>query len=522
MEKTKSGIKTAIIYNIAVFFATLFTPFVGVIVIQFLNYRIKIMPDLPEAVWLIIWIIISDVMNFGIFHLLIAKKPVKINLLLSPIYIRFAYQMLSWSVAFLVCSVLHRGYQYGASILYLSGNMYAPLVSDFNIALLLTLGYELLFIVGYVIVLLKRLKKYGTVGKAFSFKPVIVTLSIASLSVGIAFAVHTYEYRNVIDISSEEQSQYLHGHGFQYENGWSSISLKPYYVENNENVLAKLDEPSDFVIEDRKDMPVLDGAEAAYPIYSAFADACYKDIAEIQKQAKADNAKNNENHNMPVCFTNTVEGYKSLISGKTDIFFGAKPSAEQRKMAEEAGKELVLTPIGKEAFVFFVSEDNPVDGLTSQQIKDIYSGKITNWINAGGNSSEILAFQRPKNSGSQTMMEYFMGDTSLKEPLEVEFEMSMYGVVNEVANYRNGAASIGYSFRYYSSITDVGNIKLLAVDGVYPDADSISNGAYPITTELYAVTLKSNKNEYIEPFLEWMKGEQGQKLVADTGYIAYY
>lgn len=522
MEKIKSNIKTAIIYNITIFFATLFTPFVVFFVIQPLSYRIKITPDLPEEAWLVIAIIISGVINFGIFHLIIAKKPVKINLLLSPIYIRFAYQILLWSAAFLVCSVLHRGYEYGASILFFSGNLFAALVYDFKTALLLILGYELLFIIGYAFVLIKRIKKFGIDGKGFSFKPFIITLVITMLAVGGAFAVHEYEYRNVIDISSEEQTRYLHGHGFQYERGWSSISLKPYYVENNENVLAKLNEPSDFVIEDRADMPVLDGAEAAYPIYSAFANACYKDIAEIQKQAKADDAENNEKHNMPVCFTNTVEGYKSLISGDTDIFFGAKPSAAQRKMAEEAGKELVLTPIGKEAFVFFVSEDNPIDGLTSQQIKDIYSGKITNWISVGGSLSEILAFQRPENSGSQTMMQYFMGDTPLKEPLEVEFELSMYGVVNEVANYRNGANSIGYSFRYYSSITDVGNIKLLAVDGVYPDENGISSGAYPLTTELYAITLKDNENPYIAPFLEWIKGEQGQKLIADTGYTAYY
>ena len=523
MEKIKSNIKTAIIYNITIFFATLFTPFVVFFVIQPLSYRIKITPDLPEEAWLVIAIIISGVINFGIFHLLIAKKPVQINLLLSPIYIRFAYQILLWSAAFLVCSVLHRGYEYGASILFFSGNLFAALVYDFKTALLLIIGYELLFIIGYAFVLIKRVKKFGIDGKGFSFKLALIPVLLSSVFIGTAFIVNKLEYANIItDLSHEEQNQYLFGHGFQYERGWSSISLKPYYVENNENVLAKLDEPSDFVITEREKMPVLDGAEAAYPIYSAFANACYKDIAEIQEQAKADDEENNEKHGMPVCFTNTVEGYKSLISGDTDIFFGAKPSAAQRKMAEEAGKELILTPIGKEAFVFFVSEDNPVDELTSQQIKDIYSGKITNWVSVGGGLSEILAFQRPENSGSQTMMQYFMGDTPLKEPLEVEFEAAMMGVIKEVANYRNGAASIGYSFRYYSSITNVGNIKLLAVDGVYPDANSISNGAYPITTELYAITLKDNKNEFIEPFLEWMKGEQGQKLIADTGYVAYY
>ena len=130
------------------------------------------------------------------------------------------------------------------------------------------------------------------------------------------------------------------------------------------------------------------------------------------------------------------------MNGDVDIFFGAEPSAEQKKLASDAGKELVYTPIGKEAFVFFVSEDNPVDGLTSEQIRNIYSGNITNWKKLGGRNLPILAFQRPQNSGSQTKMEKFMGDAKLKEPLKVEFEYSMVGVISAVADYQNKETAI--------------------------------------------------------------------------------
>ena len=71
--------------------------------------------------------------------------------------------------------------------------------------------------------------------------------------------------------------------------------------------------------------------------------------------------------------------------------------------------------------------------------ENLNSGKITNWSAVGGNSENILAFQRPENSGSQTMMQYFMGDTPLKEPLMVEFERSMMGVIHEVAKYQDKA-----------------------------------------------------------------------------------
>ena len=312
-------------------------------------------------------------------------------------------------------------------------------------------------------------------------------------------------------------------YNFSYAGGYSSIDLRPYSVENEENILAKIEEPVTFSISDPQDMPILDGAEAAYPVYSAFANACYEDIGTIQQ-----NAKESKENVMPIQFTNTIYAYEKLLDGDIDIFFGARPSAAQLKMAEEAGVELKLTPIGSEAFVFFVNEENPVSNLSAEQLRNIYSGEINNWRDVGGKNNRILAFQRPKNSGSQTMMEYFMGDTPLREPLEAEYESSMGDVVSAVAEYENSAFSLGYSFRYYTTImmadSDEGaaGIKLLAVDGVYPDTETIRSGEYPYTTQLYAITVANRADEKstIKPFLEWMIGPQGQQLVSDTGYVA--
>ena len=333
-------------------------------------------------------------------------------------------------------------------------------------------------------------------------------------------------------------------YGFAYEGGYSSTNLEPYYVENESNILAKLDEPSTFTIYDPIDMPRLDGAEAAYPVYSAFANACYANIAEIQTYGK----KQREHGSipepyilMPIKFSNTIYAFEKLLDGEIDICFGARPSEEQLQMAEAAGKEVILTPIGKEGFVFFVNDANPTDELTTEQIKDIYSGKIKNWRTVGGENAKILAYQRPSNSGSQTMMEYFMGDTPLKDPLKTE-EVSMGGVIRTVAAYDNGISSIGYSFRYFATLMTeeghdeadmasgektTGGIKFLAIDGIYPNEDTIRSGEYPLTTELYAITVIDKysptgtySKETIKPFLEWMTGPQGQKIVADTGYVS--
>jgi phosphate transport system substrate-binding protein len=66
---------------------------------------------------------------------------------------------------------------------------------------------------------------------------------------------------------------------------------------------------------------------------------------------------------------------------------------------------------------------------------------------------------------------------------------------------------------------DHSNIKLLAIDGVEPTPDNISSGKYPFTANLYAISLKSNTKPSIEPFLEWMKGPQGQEIIEKVGYI---
>ncbi|CEG27011.1 phosphate-binding protein [Bacillus sp. B-jedd] len=308
----------------------------------------------------------------------------------------------------------------------------------------------------------------------------------------------------------QKSQKVLPSYGFKYENGYSSVDLSPFYVTNKSNRLPKLNEPSAFTIEKEEEMPVLDGAEAAYPVYAAFANAVYKDIA----------SKNDGNEKGEiVSFTNTIYAFERLLSGEVDIFFGAQPSEEQKRMAESQGKELVLTPIGKEAFVFFVNSKNTVNTLSVDQIKGIYSGEITDWGKAGGENGKIRAFQRPEGSGSQTIMQLIMKEAPLMEPLKEEVR-GMGDIVEEVADYRNYQNAIGYSFRFFTTgMNPNKEIKLLAVNGIEPSAATIQSGTYPYVVNLYAITLKDNPKQTIKPFLSWMQGPQGQKLIQDVGYI---
>jgi len=306
------------------------------------------------------------------------------------------------------------------------------------------------------------------------------------------------------------------GHGFEYMNGYSSTDLSDYTPYSDSGKLATLPDGADFVIENVDDMPILDGAEACYPLYSAVAKAIYKDIDIIEKN----HINDYKGHNgAVVTFTNSSVGYYRLFDGEVDMFFGAKPSASQLEEAKEMGVELVYTPIGKEAFVFFVNEDNPVENLTTEQIKSIYHGDITNWKQVGGDNEKIIAFQRPERSGSQSMMTYFMGDVSLKEPVTYEMQSAMSGIISQVAEYHNEGGAIGYSFRYFfEELSPVEGTKMLSVDGVYPSTENIKNGSYPVVSGLYCVTVKGNKNENVQKVIDFLLSEDGQYLVEQSGY----
>lgn len=272
----------------------------------------------------------------------------------------------------------------------------------------------------------------------------------------------------------------------------------------NENTIAKLDDQSNLQLSN--DLPKLDGATALYPLYAGFAQATYP-----EKTYPTDRGE--------VIVSTTPDAYKNLINGKVDIIFAAGPSQRQIQEAERAGIEFQLTPIGREAFVFFVNANNSIDDLSIEQIQSIYSGAITNWSEVGGGNGKILAFQRPDDSGSQTALENLMGDIPLTKAPSEAIISGMGEIIQEVSHYTNYRNAIGYSFRYYSmELIRNDEIKHIAINGVYPDKETIRSGEYPISSEFYAITTNTD-NPNVEKFLEWILSEQGQWLVEETGYV---
>ena len=283
-----------------------------------------------------------------------------------------------------------------------------------------------------------------------------------------------------------------------------NIAVHEYLPFDENSKIVTL--PKEASIKLTENLPVVDGAAAVFPVYSAFVNAVYPETTELWDGVLE--------------YNNTVGGYAELGLKNTDIFFGAYPSEEQIAEAKSHGTEFVYTPIGYDAFVFFVHKDNPIDNLTTEQVQGIYSGEITNWSEVGGKDEKIAAYQRNEGSGSQSMLIRFMdGKEIMEAPTEMVDDL-MVGIVERVSDYRSKPGSIGFSFRYYlEGIIKNPDIKLLSIDGIAPTVENIKNGSYPITASLYAVTYEGNDNENIDKFIEWVLSDEGQYLIEKTGYV---
>lgn len=264
---------------------------------------------------------------------------------------------------------------------------------------------------------------------------------------------------------------------------------------------------SSLKLESSDDLPVLDGAAALVPVYASVIENCYpKGCVTYEGGVFSDDNLYGENFadDSVMQYQNTIRGFDAVTDGSVDLFFTAHPSQEQMTSAAEKGVDLELVPIGLEAFVFFVNQKNPVDQLTAEQIQAIYRGEITNWKEVGGADKLIDPLTRVSGSGSQTMMEKFMdGDMLTKrDPL------SVFG------------SGIGYSFRYYlSGMVADDRVKMLAVDGIYPNAENIRNGSYPLTASFYVVYRKDNENQNVKRLVDWLLSGEGQTMIEACGYV---
>lgn len=391
-----------------------------------------------------------------------------------------------------------------------------------NYFLLIT--YALVFLAfraGFLLIDFIRTKKYKLI-------PLSLLLCICFFFVSSNTEILYREYKELVVGTADRTSSWgAINQIIEKQEGWKQI------VENSHFTLGEIAEETD---EDGwvrqysigKTYPEIDGSTVCVPMAIEFArqhlgfnDEDVTDFVDFSTTHYAYENLITERDDLYGCFTYNDKFMTDYKRDAVDLVIATHPSDEELKMAEDAGIELILEPVCYDAFVFITHKDNPVESLTVQQVKDIYSGKIKNWKDVGGNNEKIRAFQREKNSGSQTAMErLIMGGADMIDPIEIKVIEGMGALVDAVAEYENQTASLGYTYRYYiDNLYKNDEIKAIAIEGIYPTDENIRNGSYPYTTNYYGVIRKEDEAGRAGQFLKWILSEEGQKCVGQAGYI---
>jgi phosphate transport system substrate-binding protein len=211
-------------------------------------------------------------------------------------------------------------------------------------------------------------------------------------------------------------------------------------------------------------------------------------------------------------------GITALINGTTDICNASRPmkQTEIEKLKGRYNTLGVEIPCARDGVTIFLNDANKVSELTLKQISDIYTGKIKNWKELGGNDAEIRLYGRENSSGTYT----YLHDEVVKDDYAstVQSLPGTAAVVNAVKKDVNG---IGYGGAAYA--VGVKHAKVKKDDksqGILPTPESIGKGEYPITRYLY-MYLRSRPTGETKKYIDWILGAEGQAVVTEVGYFPY-
>ena len=207
----------------------------------------------------------------------------------------------------------------------------------------------------------------------------------------------------------------------------------------------------------------------------------------------------------------TATGIEALIKGEIDICTASRPlrAEEARRLAERHGYLGVSFLVAKDALSIYVHTENTVRNLSLAQVRDIFTGKITNWKTVGGADAEIVLFNRAPNSGTHF---YFQEHVLEGQPYSpaARTMTGTQAIVNAIAE---NPGAIGYGGIAYGK-----EIAHCRVDGVAPTEENVRNDSYPISRYLYFYTIKEPSG-LVKSFIDWVLSRDGQREVKKIGYV---
>ena len=210
-------------------------------------------------------------------------------------------------------------------------------------------------------------------------------------------------------------------------------------------------------------------------------------------------------------------GIAALINGTTDIANASRPMkpSEREKLKQRYNTLGVEVKVAKDGLSLYLNEKNSVKELSIQQIKDIYTGKITNWKDVGGKDSKIIVYGRENSSGTYV---YFK-DNVLSGADFTSSMQSMPGTAAVVNAVVKDANAIGFGGAAYAKGIKYAAVKKDAGSKAFtPTEENIKSGDYPITRYLF-MYLRNKPTGEMKDYIDWILSAEGQKIVTEVGYF---
>jgi phosphate transport system substrate-binding protein len=216
-------------------------------------------------------------------------------------------------------------------------------------------------------------------------------------------------------------------------------------------------------------------------------------------------------------------GIAALINGTVGIANASRQiKSEEIETAESNGVEPLEHVIARDAIAVIVNPENPVDKLTLQQIADIYSGKITNWRDVGGDDRPIVRLSRETNSGThvyflETVLRLGNKEDKTLFSMDTLLLPSSEGIIAEV---RQNPNAIGYDGLGYVP-HDLKMIAISETEGgayVLPSIPTVNDKTYPIARDLYMYT-DGQPQGALKDYLDWILSSEAQEIVAELGFV---
>jgi len=218
------------------------------------------------------------------------------------------------------------------------------------------------------------------------------------------------------------------------------------------------------------------------------------------------------NVNISVEGTGSGNGIAALIDGTTDIADSSREiKKEEIDKAKANGLNPYETPIALDALSVVVNPQNPVNALTSEQVKKIYVGEIANWKDVGGPDMPIVVVARDTSSGTyEAFIELALGKgVNITDKAIVQ--ASNQTVKNTVALTRGAIGYIGLG--YVDS-----SVKVVSYDSVFPSKESAINRTYKLSRHLYMYT-NGQPTSAVKDFIDFVLSVEGQNIVEEVGFI---